>query len=93
MRALSNSIFEWDASDVKALSLEKAEELKKFGIERPSPDVVKRAIAKEELSRHCRRRIRGAAKTIGLIDELFASMREKTDTLGVRLLRDDYQEL
>ena len=43
-------------------------------------------LTKQELAQHCRRRTRGEDETTELIEELFLSMANATDTLGVPLM-------
>ena len=47
---------------------------------------VRKAISKEELSRYCRRRTRGAEVTLQLIEELLLQLSTATDSLGVPVL-------
>ena len=47
---------------------------------------IRKAISKEELSRHCRRRTRGAEVTLQLIEELLLQLSTATDSLGVPVL-------
>ena len=93
MCSISKEIFEWDPKDVNLLTQAKKEELEMAGISNPPPGAVKRAITKKELAKHCKRRTRGSEQTILLLNQLFQSMKGKTDTLGVPLLREDYQEV
>lgn len=44
---------------------------------------IKKAITKEELSRHCRRRTRGKELTLQLIEELLLKLSTATDSLSV----------
>ena len=82
MCRISKAIFEWDPKDVNLLTLAKKEELEMAGISNP-----------KELAKHCKQRTRGSEQTILLLNQLFQSMKGKTDTLGVPLLREDYQEV
>ena len=74
MSQLSGCIFEWDASDYDLLMSAKKGELIQVGLSRPSPTVVRKAVTKEELVRHCRRRTRGAKSTTKLIESLLLSL-------------------
>ena len=47
---------------------------------------IRKAISKEELSRHCRRRTRGAEMTLQLIEKLLLQLSTVTDSLGVPVL-------
>ena len=44
---------------------------------------IQKAVTKEELSCHCRRRTRGAEVTLQLIQELLLQLSTATDSLGV----------
>ena len=44
---------------------------------------IRKAVMKEELSRHCRRRTRRAELTLQLIEELLLRLSTATDSLGV----------
>ena len=85
MARLSNAIFEWDKDDVAHLKEAKRGEMVKAGIPRPTEVAIRKAITKEELIRHCRRRTKGFDKTIGAVDSLISSLSSETDTLS-----DDY---
>ena len=49
---------------------------------------IHKAITKEELSRHCRRRTRGAEVTSQVIDELLLHLSGATDSLGVPVISE-----
>lgn len=49
-----------------------------------------RAISREELARHCTRRIRGTSKILKWLEELFFSLDGKTDSFGVQLFCYSY---
>ena len=94
MCSISKAIFKWDPKDENLLNVNlpaKKEELEMAGI--PPHDAVKRAITKKELAKHCERRTRGSNQTILLLDQLFESMKGKTDTLGVPLRLKDFQHV
>ena len=63
--------------------------LKQQGISQPSVSAVKKAITKDELSRHCRRKTRGVELTIQLIEELLLKLGTATDSVGVPLFNED----
>ena len=63
---LSRCIFEWDADDYSRLVSAKRGQMIQEGISNPSHDAVKKAITKDELAKHCRRRTRGTQKTTDL---------------------------
>ena len=86
MSRLASCIFEWDREDVERLKRAKHEELKAAGIPNPSDSVVRKAITKSEMARHCKRRTRGAAATKEAIDHLLLELSTCTDNLGVPLL-------
>ena len=46
------------------------------------------AITKDELSRHCRRRTRGAEVTLQVIEELLLQLSGATDSLGVPVISE-----
>ena len=86
MSSLSTAIFEWDPEDVALLKKAKEGELRNAGLSNPSSAAVTKAINKNEMARHCKRRTRGAADTVNLLDAIFSSASELTDTLGTFLL-------
>ena len=51
--------FEWDVEDLAVLYSTKRGELKMAGVANPSEEAVRKAVTKEEIARHCRRRTRG----------------------------------
>ena len=59
------------------------------GIPDPSERAVTKALTKDELAKHCRRRTRGTQQTIKLIEELLLSLSHATDSLGVPLLKEE----
>ena len=89
MSSLSTAIFEWDPEDVALLKKAKEGELRNAGLSNPSSAAVTKAINKNEMARHCKRRTRGAADTVNLLDAIFSSASDLTDTLGTPLLRTD----
>ena len=44
---------------------------------------IRKAVTREELARHCRRRTRGAGLTLQLIEDLLLQLSTATDSLGV----------
>lgn len=90
---LSDCIFEWDEEDTKLLVTAKVQELASTGVRSPSELAAKKAIGREEMARHCRRRTRGAEKTDELITSLLRSLSEATDTLGVPLFREEMESV
>lgn len=93
MARLSTCIFEWDASDYDLLMSAKRGELIKAGISAPSPTATRKAITKGELAKHCRRRTRGEAATIELVESMLLSFSAATDLLGVPLLSEEMQAI
>jgi hypothetical protein len=93
MSRISTAIFEWDSSDVALLKEAKCGELKLAGIRQPSQETVLKSITKQELARHCRRMTRGVENTTNLLEELFSSLMDVTDTLGVPILRENAFEI
>ena len=49
---------------------------------------IRKAVTREELARHCRRRTRGAVVTESLIEALLLELASATDSLGVPVLSD-----
>lgn len=93
MTRLSSCIFEWDEGDYSALFQAKKREMEQAGIPDPSLDAVRKAITREELAKHCRRKTRGAEKTVELIESLLLTFSTVTDSLGVPLLREDMKTM
>jgi len=75
--------FELDESDLKLLQSAKGFTMYMLqqGIPNPSQSAVNRALSREELTRHCRRRIRGAQQTTELIEDLLLSLSPATNSL------------
>ena len=88
MGQLSNAIFEWDEQDYTLLKEAKRAEMVASGIPQPSGSAVIKAITKDEMAKHCRRRTRGQSTT-GKIEDLLLSLTSATDTLGVPVLGED----
>ena len=82
-----------DEPDYDRLLLAKKSELQSAGIVRPSDSAAKKALSREELARHCRRRTRGVVETQELIEELLLSLSSATDTLGVPLLKQEMKDI
>jgi len=57
------------------------------GCEQSLHRATHKAINKEELSRHCRRRTRGAEETYKAIEDLLLQFTPATDSLGVPVFR------
>lgn len=89
MARLSLCIFEWDSDDFRDLLAAKKSEIVKTGVVDPSDRAVRKAVSKEELARHCKRRTRGTEETASLIESTILSLMSATDMLGVRLFRED----
>ena len=51
-------------------------------------DAIEKAINKNELARHCKRKTRGAELTVQLIEELLLEMGISTDSLGTPVFND-----
>ena len=62
--------------------------LQREGVSNPSMRAIQKAVSKEELSRHCRRRTRGAEVTLQLIEELLLQLSTATDSLGVPMFSE-----
>ena len=78
---LSGCLFEWDVADYNKLVQAKEGELKTQGIGSPSRKAVQKALGRKELTRHCKRRTRGAMETKRLLEELILAFTGTTDTL------------
>ena len=89
MSQISAAIFEWDHADVELLKKAKVSELQIAGIKIPSAETVLKAISKQELARHCRRKTRSVTDTTSMLEKVFSSLLNATDTLGVPLLKED----
>lgn len=85
---LSNSIFVWDETDYNHLLLVKKGELTSTGVSTPSDSAARKALTREELARHYRRRTRGVGEMTQLIEELL-SLLLVTDTHEVPLLKQE----
>lgn len=90
---LSLCIFEWDKGDLDLLKSARRAAMVQEGIPNPSQRVVTKALTKEELARHCRRRTRGTQQTIELIEKLLLSLSPATDSLGMPLLKEEMKEI
>ena len=93
MSRLSMAIFEWDTGDFTHLLEAKRNELAASGVSNPSNTAVRKAITKEELLKHCRRRTRGVDETIKIVEQLLLSLSSATDTLGVPLLKEEISSI
>ena len=93
MANLSSCIFEWDESDYALLCSAKKAELIAAGVPCPSERAVKKAVTREELARHCKRKTRGVHETTQLIEDLILSLSSATDTLGVPLLKEEMKDI
>ncbi|XP_054643300.1 uncharacterized protein LOC129187709 isoform X2 [Dunckerocampus dactyliophorus] len=82
MARLSFAIFEWDEGDVTRLR-----EAKQAEAGHRHSSYVK--LSARELSRHCRRRTRGAEETERLIQEVLDHFWEAKDTMGVTLFNKE----
>lgn len=93
MAQLPSCVFEWDAEDYQLLLRAKEVELIAAGMQHPSNTGMRKAITKDELARHCRRRTRGVDRTIDLLEALLLSLSSATDTLGNPLLRENIADI
>lgn len=89
MSRLSGCIFEWDSDDYKSLVMAKKKEMIQAGVQSMSDKAAAKAVTREELARHCRRRTRGADVTTSKLESLFLALTGTTDVLGVPLLRKE----
>lgn len=90
MGRLSSCIFEWEERDVDLLMSAKRSKLQSAGVPNPTDSAVMKAISQKEMAR---RRTRGAAETLHLIETLLLSLLGATDTLGVPLFRDEIKDI
>ena len=79
--------------DFDNLMAAKRAELVRAGVSDPSPSALRKAISREELAHHCRRKTRGSSDTINLIEALVLAVSPATDSLGGRLFNDKMQEI
>ena len=93
MARLSVAIFEWDMGDFDRLINAKKNELHSSGVTNPTDAAARKAINKEELLKHCRRRTRGIDETTKIIEDLILSLSTATDTLGVPLLKEEMRDI
>ena len=56
MALLSSCVFQWDQDDYGNLMATKKEELVRAGVSNPSDATVKKAVSKEKIVHHCRRK-------------------------------------
>ena len=59
-------------------------EVVRAGVSNPPDATVKKAVSKEELAHHCRRKTRGISDTIDMIEALLLAVSPTTDSLGVK---------
>jgi hypothetical protein len=71
MSQIYAAIFEWDHADVEHLKKAKVLELQIAGIKIPSTETVLKAISKQELARHCRRKTRSVTDTTSMLENFF----------------------
>ena len=94
MALLSSCVFEWDQDDYGNLMTAKNEELVGAAVNNPSDATVKKAVSKEEIAHHCRRKTHSTSDTTDLIKALLLAMLSPaTDSLGVKLFSDAMQEI
>ena len=62
--------------------------LQQQGVIKPSMDAIEKAITRNELARHCKRKTRGAELTAQLIEELLLDMGTATDSFGVPVFNE-----
>lgn len=63
------------------------------GVPSPSETAAQKAIGKEEMARHCRRKTRGTEKTEQLIESLLLSFSTATDSLGGPLFSEAMKDV
>ena len=86
-------MFEWDEEDTKLLIKAKQQGMAIAGVPSPTELAAKKAIKREEMARHCRRRTRGTEQTIQLIDSLLLSLSTATDSLGIPLFSETMKDV
>jgi len=74
MAQLSAAIFEWDKHDYQELLAAKKEELQTKGVKSPTNEAAAKAITKDEMARHCRRRTKGVEATTSSLEELILAV-------------------
>ena len=89
MSHVSRAIFEWNELDLKLLRSAKKGELTKGVIRNPSDAAVNKAVTKDEMARHCRRRTRAPGTIVEMMEKLLLSLTAVTDSLGVPLLKEE----
>jgi len=60
--------------------------LQQQDVSNPSISAIQKAITTDELSKHCRRRTRGAVETTKAIEDLLLHLTPATDLLGVPII-------
>ena len=93
MRLLSSCLFEWDEGGFGNLMAAKREELVWAGVNEPWSAVVKKAVSKEELVHHCKRKTKGTSDTTETIEALVLAGLPATDSLGIKLFNDDMMSI
>lgn len=68
-------------------------ELIKSGLSNPPDSAIRKALMRDELARHCRRRTRGTESTTDLIEKLLLALSSATDSLGVLLLQEEIKAI
>ena len=63
------------------------------GVLNPSISAVQKALCRQELQKHCRRRTRGTKETVEAIESLLLAFSAATDALGMPLLREEMKEI
>lgn len=53
------------------------------GVLNPSSSAVQKALCRQELQKHCRRRTRGTDETVESIESLLLALSAATDALGI----------
>ena len=63
------------------------------GVLQPTPSAVQKALCRQELQKHCRRRTWGTEETIEAIESLLLAFSPATDALGMPLLREEMKAI
>ena len=93
MQHLSGCIFEWEAQDHRLLLSGKRSMMVAAGMMSQSEVAVRKAVTRDELARHCRRKTRGIDATVTAIENILVSFTGATDSLGVLLLKDEMTDI
>ena len=86
MARLSASLFEWDAENVARLQRAKRAQLLASGVGAVTDRAVRTAIGRDELARHCRRRVADVQTAADRVERLLLELADATDAFGTPLI-------